>query len=484
MSCAVLIIEDHVVLAKTIAKYLTKGGFEVRVAGNGQDGLSILKTFLPDVILLDFNLPGGMNGLGVMEHVIQHDPSIKIIMFTGEGNVQIAVDAMKAGAYDYLTKPIVLSELKLLLDRAVGLDRKENQLSYYNAKQANRGNIEQIIGKSRAIQEVKDQIAQVISAGNQLTKGTIPGVLITGETGTGKELVARALHFGGSRSNEPFIELNVATLPAHLVETELFGFEKGAFTGAHKRKLGLVEAANGGTLFLDEIGDLDLAMQAKILKLLEDHNVRRLGGVRSYNIDVQIISATNRSLKEMVGDNTFREDLFFRLNALTLHIPPLRERNQDILILAHHFLTFFGRKYNKSNLIFAAKAESTIMNYHWPGNVRQLKNVMEQAVMLCDGQKILMKHLAIPEDSGDQMDSPDPSFSRSEQHVSNAQSYKTTQSIHDAAQENTLEEMERALVERTLQEVDGNVSKGARRLGITRDQLRYRIKKYGLTPQY
>lgn len=439
MSCSILIVEDHIVLAKTVAKYLTQRGFEVRVAGNGQDGLSILKTFLPDVVLLDFNLPGGMNGLGVMEHVIQHDSSIKIIMFTGEGNERIAVDVMKAGAYDYLTKPIVLSELKLLLDRAIGLDRKENQLSYYNAKQANRSNIEQIIGKSKAVKQVKDQIAQIISAGNQITKGALPGVLITGETGTGKELVARALHFCSRRSNEPFIELNVATIPTHLVETELFGFEKGAFTDAHKRKLGLVEAASGGTLFLDEIGDLDLTTQAKILKLLEDHTVRRLGGVRSYNIDVQIISATNRPLKEMVEENTFREDLFFRLNALTLHVPPLRERNQDILLLAHHFVAIFGRKYNKPNLIFGDIAESAIMSYHWPGNVRQLRNVMEQAVMLCDGQEILAKHFAIPENTEGQSSSPHPPFPNVEHQVSNFQSSRYTQAPHDTVQENTLE---------------------------------------------
>lgn len=484
MTCSILIIEDHIILAKTIAKYLSQRGFEVRVSGSGQGGLATLKTFLPDVVLLDFNLPGGMNGLEVLEHVLEYDASIKIIMFTGEGNVRLAVDAMKAGAYDYLSKPIVLSELKLLLDRAIGHDRKEKQLSYYNAKQATLGSVEQIVGKSKAIKHVKDQIAQIIAAGHQLTNGTLPVVLINGETGTGKELVARALHFSSRRCNEPFIELNVATIPTHLVESELFGFEKGAFTDAHKRKLGLVEAANGGTLFLDEIGDLDLTIQAKVLKLLEDHVVRRIGGVRSYNIDVQIISATNRSLKDMVTEGTFREDLFFRLNALTLFVPPLRERNQDILLLAQHFVAVFGRKYNKPNLIFGDIAKSAIMDYHWPGNVRQLRNVMEQAVMLCDGPEFLEKHFAIPKNTSVQNSTSHLSLPTSERRVHDSSFFGDPQPASEPILETTLEEMERNLVEHTLREVGGNVSKGARRLGITRDQLRYRIKKYRINHKY
>ena len=278
MSCAVLIIEDEIVLAKTIAKYLKKRSFEVQVAENGREGLNILETFHPDIVLLDYNLPGGMNGLEVMDRIGQYDSGIKIIMFTGQGNVRLAVDAMKAGAYDYLSKPIILSELKILLERAMGYRRKDNQLSYYNDKQSSSGGLDQIIGESKEIKATKAQILQFITAGQQLIDGRLPGVLITGETGTGKELAARALHYGSNRNKEPFVELNVATIPAHLLETELFGFEKGAFTDAHKRKIGLVEAANGGTLFLDEIGDLDLAIQAKILKLLEDRTIRRLGG--------------------------------------------------------------------------------------------------------------------------------------------------------------------------------------------------------------
>ena len=335
-----------------------------------------------------------------------------------------------------------------------------------------RSDIEQIIGKCAAIQQLKTQIARITDAGRRLTNGTPPAVLITGETGTGKELVARALHFGGPRGKEPFIELNVATIPPNLLESELFGYERGAFTDARERKLGLVEAANGGTLFLDEIGELDLAVQAKLLKLLEDHKVRRLGSVRNYSVDIQIVTATNRSLRNMVAEGTFRDDLFFRLNTLTLPVPPLRERDGDILILARNFVALFGRKYDKPGLKLGDSAGAVLMHYHWPGNVRELRNMMEQAVLLCDSREISAEHFAIPKDVRLQGVSPHPPSTR------------PRQPVNDSAPGATLQEVERDLLERTLREVDGNVSKAARRLGISRDQLRYRIEKYGLDRKY
>jgi DNA-binding NtrC family response regulator len=465
MSFGVLIIEDEAVLAKKIAKFLQRQGFEVRVAGNGRDGLDTLKAFLPDAVVLDFNLPGEMNGLEVLKRIRSFDPGIKVVMVTGQGNVRLAVDAMKAGAFDYLSKPVVLSELTLLIDRAIGQNRTEGQLHYFREKQATAGSLDQIIGDCDAIRAMKAQLSRIIEAAGRLREGTPPTVLVTGETGTGKELVARALHFGGPRSGRPFVELNVATIPSQLVESELFGHERGAFTDARERKFGLVEAADGGTLFLDEIGELDLPAQAKLLKLLEDRTVRRLGSVRDHVVDIQVVTATNRSLSHMVAEGSFREDLYYRLNMITVEVPPLRARDGDILTLARHFLATFGTKYAKPGLTLDDSACVAIMGHPWPGNVRELRNVMEQAVLHCEAPRISAAELAFPKSAAVRLETaPGPAAAGNDR----------------VPPGTTLEAVERDLIERTLREVDGNVSKAARRLGITRDRLRYRIEKHGL----
>ena len=481
MSYGVLIIEDEVILAKKMAKYLTQNGYETRVAGNGKDGLNMLETFQPDAVLLDFNLPGGLNGLEILTRIRSIDTSIRVILITGQGNIQLAVDAMKAGAYDFLSKPVMLSGLKILLERAIGQNQKENLLSYYHGKQAALIDIEQIIGKCAAIHQIRTQIKQITDAARRITEGTPPPVLITGETGTGKELVARALHFGGPRGKAPFIELNLATIPSEIVESELFGYERGAFTDARERKLGLVESANGGTLFLDEIGELPLVVQAKLLKFTEDFVVRRLGSVRSHKVDIQILSATNRPLQNMVEDGKFRADLLFRLNGLSLEVPPLRERGGDIVILARHFTRLFGRKYDKTCLALAESVGPEILHYHWPGNVRELRSKIEQAVLLCDGQEISTEHLSIPKYVATTNGFSSPSSARPKRRADDLVSVAELQRANDATPPATLQEAERDLVQSALREVGGNVSKAARRLGISRDQMRYRIEKYALT---
>jgi two-component system response regulator AtoC len=464
MGYAVMIVEDEAVLAKKVAKFLQQRGFEVSIAGSGRDALEQLPVFLPDAVILDFNLPGGLDGLEILKQVHAFDAGIRVIMVTGHGNVRLAVDAMKSGAYDYLSKPVVLSELKLLLDRAIGQDRTDGQLSYFHDRQAIKGGLEELIGESPSVTQLKGEIARLIEAAYRIRDGVPPAVLIIGETGSGKELVARALHFGGPRREQPFIELNVATLPAHLVESELFGYERGAFTDARGRKLGLVEAAGGGTLFLDEIGELDLAVQAKLLKLLEDRTVRRLGSVRDHVVDIQVVTATNKPLERMVAESRFREDLYYRLNTITIQVPPLRDRADDILLLADHFLKQFAHKYNRQPIVLAEDAARALLAYPWPGNVRQLRNVMEQAALHGGIEKIAAAQL------------PLPVLAKAEaaEHI--------TGRLQDPVNTPpaTLGEIEREVIERTLREVDGNVSKAARRLGITRDRLRYRIDKYGL----
>ena len=470
MSVGVLIIEDEVVLAKKIAKYLSMKSFDVRVASSGQQGLDEMARYFPDAVLLDFNLPGSLNGLQVLEKIQQFDKGIKVIMMTGQGNVRLAVDAMKAGAYDYLSKPVVLSELKLLLDKAVRQSQHDGQLSYYQQREATQSGLDQIIGESQATHDLKAQIRRIIDATSGLQDDSPPSILIQGETGTGKELVARALHFAGARADKPFIELNLSAIPANLLESELFGYEKGAFTDARERKPGLVEAANTGTLFLDEIGELDLAAQVKLLKLLEDRSVRRIGSLRDQPVDIQVITATNRLLEQMVHDGRFRQDLFYRLNTLRITVPPLREREGDAVILAQHFVQQFANKYRKPGLSLSPAAQARIAAYDWPGNVRELRNIMEQAILHCDGAQIMPQHIAI-------MASPPstaPAYSSTSYHPA------PVESLARHGSDNRLADAERALIEKTLGEVDGNISKAARQLGISRDRLRYRLKKYGL----
>ncbi len=469
MSQAVLIIEDEAILAKTMSKYLGHRGYDVRIAGTGPAGLDALTAFLPDAVILDFNLPGGLDGLEMLKRIQAFDPGVKVIMVTGHGNVRLAVDAMKAGAYDYLGKPLVLSELHLLLERALEQRRTEGQLSYFHDRDATRSSMDQIIGDSPAIRRMKTQITRIIEAGARLQSGPPPSVLIVGETGTGKELVARALHFGGPRAAGPFIELNVAAIPAHLVESEIFGYERGAFTDARERKIGLVDAADGGTLFLDEIGELAQTGQAKLLKLLEDRTVRRLGSVRDHSVDIQIVSATNQSLPAMAADGRFREDLYYRLNTVTIEVPPLRERGDDVLTLARHFINQFGAKYGKPVLVLEPAAEAAIQNHPWPGNVREMRNLMEQAVLYSAGREVQAADLALPRGAA----------AAGAAAVQPALSPDTADQAAGAP-DGTLDAVERDLIARTLHEVDGNVSKAARRLGITRDRLRYRIDKYGL----
>ena len=475
MSYAVLIIEDEEVLARKVAKYLTLGGFEARVAGTAEDGLAALDGFKPDAVILDFNLPGGINGIECLRRIRARDPGLRVIMITGHGSERVAVDAMKAGAYDYLSKPVVLSELKLLIERGIGQDRSDGQLAYFRDRAAAQAGLDRIIGESPQIAALKASLVRIIDATARVRGGGAPSVLVTGETGTGKELVARALHFGGARAEHPFIELNVAAIPAQLVESELFGYERGAFTDARARKLGIIEAADGGTLFLDEIGELDLAVQAKLLKLLEDRSVRRLGSVRGHVVDIQVVTATNRSLPQMVEDGRFRSDLYYRLNTLTLELPPLRARGHDVVVLANHFLVELGAKYGKLGLTLASAAADELLAHCWPGNVRELANVLEQAVLHCDGGEVLPAHLNIPGVVW-------AAATGLAAGLKPESEPERTAAAPIADADAKLDDVERDVIARALHEVGGNVSAASRRLGISRDRLRYRIAKYGLIP--
>jgi DNA-binding NtrC family response regulator len=454
MTGVVLIIEDEATLAKNMSAYLARYGFECVVAGTAEEGLAELERSKPDLALLDFHLPG-MDGMAALAALRGSMPGMPIIMITGHGTVELAVEAMKAGAYDFLTKPVSLAKLRLLLDRALGEGRREQTLSYYQRRDARAGGMDALIGDSAAMRQLKSRITQLIDAERGLRDADAPAVLIAGETGTGKELAARALHFDGVRSAQPFVEINCAAIPAQLLESELFGHERGAFTDARERKIGLVETASGGTLFLDEIGDLDLGLQAKLLKLLEEKTVRRLGNLRDQKVDVRIIAASHQPLEARVREGRFRADLFYRLRIVELSMPALRDRGDDILLLARHFLSLHAARYGRTTLEPSMDARSRLLSHTWPGNVRELRNLMEQAVLLCPGQILDAEQLNLA-----------PALS--------------TPNASRPESNGTLDDMERSMLLNALSQTGWNVTQSARILGISRDTLRYRIEKHRL----
>ncbi|HSC98158.1 MAG TPA: sigma-54 dependent transcriptional regulator, partial [Casimicrobiaceae bacterium] len=461
MSHAVLIVEDEVTFAKNLAAFLSRNGYDVCRVESAEEGLAQLADFRPEVLLLDFNLPG-MNGLEMMAELKRRDSRVKIIVMTGHGSEEVAVNAMKAGAFDYLTKPVALGKLKILLDKAVGQERLEDELAYYRQRAASGSDIDSLIGESQPMVALRAKIRQTLAAESTLVDADPAAVLITGETGTGKELVARALHFEGPRRDRPFVEFNCSAIPLHLVEAELFGYERGAFTDAKQRKPGLIETADGGTLFLDEIGDIDMSLQVKLLTLLENKMVRRLGSVRENRANVRIITATNKALEAMVREGKFRSDLFFRLRIVHLELPPLRVRGDDVVLLAQHFLQLHANRYRKPGLRFTDDALALMRRHRWPGNVRELRNLVEQCVIMARGTEIGTEHL--------HLEAPDA--------ADDAPTVAESQPLPEEGV--NLAKMERELVTRALGQANWNVTQAARLLGISRDTLRYRMEKLQL----
>ena len=459
MAYGVLIIEDETVLAKNIRLYLERSGFDVRTAESAEGGMQQVREFRPDIVLLDYQLPG-RNGLDLLVEMQRHDAGIPVIMLTGQGSIDMAVEAMKRGAVDFLTKPVALAKLKQAVEKVLGAERTEKALAYYRERESQGSGMALLLGESPAMNQLKDKVRRLLEAEHTLGDDAAPAVLITGETGTGKEVLARAIHYDGPRKAGPFIELNCGSIPAQLLESELFGHERGAFTDARERKLGLVEAADGGTLFLDEIGDMDTALQVKLLKLLEEKSVRRLGSIRDQKVNVRIIAATNQPLEQLVSEGRFRSDLFFRLRIVELTLPPLRARSEDILRLARHFLAQQSARYNKTALRFNAAAEQAMLDYKWPGNVRELRNVIEQTVLLANEPSIGPAQLPFCAVLG----SPSTPLQRLD---------RTEASL-------SLEDTEREMLTAALDRTAWNVTQAARLLGISRDTLRYRIEKHGL----
>ncbi|MGH2709346.1 MAG: sigma-54-dependent transcriptional regulator, partial [Actinomycetota bacterium] len=351
------------------------------VAGDAEQALGLLETLRPDVVFSDVRLPG-MNGIELLRRIREYDAAIPVVIMTAYGTIEGAVEAVKLGAFDYLKKPVDLEELRLLADRARETSLLKQELSYYRRRAGREVPFTDVIGESPSIRAVLEQARQIAALHET------PPVLITGETGTGKGLVARTIHASGPRSAKPFIEVNCTALPATLMEAELFGHERGAFTDAKESKLGLFEAAEGGFLFLDEVGDVELSLQGKLLRAVEDRTVRRVGGVRDRRIDVRILAATNRDLEREAQRERFRRDLYFRLAVILLRLPPLRDRGEDVMFLARHFLTRFNAKYGREVRRIDDHARDLLLAYPWPGNVRELSHVIERAVLWSGGQTL------------------------------------------------------------------------------------------------
>jgi DNA-binding NtrC family response regulator len=462
MSYAILLIDDEMVYAKSVQAYLTREGYEVHITDNVEGAFKAFDDFRPGIVLLDYTLPG-VNGLEILTQLKQRDPKVPVVLLTAHSSIDIAVQAMKLGAADYLSKPTALSELKLVIERVLQRDQISSTLAYYQKRDAYGVDLDSWLGESQPMRALKATVTQIISAERTLLDNDAPAVLITGETGTGKELIARALHFSGVRGQKPFVEINCASIPANLLEAELFGYERGAFTDAKERKQGLVETAEGGTLFLDEIGEVAPAVQVKLLKLLEEKKVRRLGGVREQQVNVRIVAATNRDLASMVREGSFRADLYYRLRIVQVMAPPLRERGDDVLLLARQFVAQQAARYGRGGLTLGADAERALCAHRWPGNVRELRNAIEQAVLLAQGATIGANQFAFCADTAPARHTPD------------SRSGNATHLPQDGV---NLSEVERSMLEKALSTTGWNVTRAARLLGMSRDTLRYRMDKH------
>ncbi len=368
-----LIVDDEQSMRDFLAIMLKKEGYEVDMVEDGDEAIKAIEEDIYDLVITDIKMPG-RSGLEVLRHVKQISPGTLVIVITAFSSTEDAVSAMKQGALDYITKPFEIEKIKLVIKNALARKKLHVEHEYYKKQYEHKFDVSGIVGKSRAIQSIFDIIKRV-----SVSKSTI---LITGESGTGKELIARAIHQNSSRKDHPFVAVSCGAIPENLLESELFGHMKGAFTGAIASKIGLFELADTGTLFLDEIGELPLLIQVKLLRVLQERQFKRVGGTKNISVDVRIIAATNRNLQKMVGENLFREDLFYRLNVIPIHIPPLRERKEDIAALAQHFLEKYNREIGKHFMCITDEAMAQLLVYDWPGNIRELENAIERAVAL------------------------------------------------------------------------------------------------------
>jgi len=456
MRPSILIVDDDEVMQETLSDVLTKRGYEIFSVGSGNGALSMVKRNVIDLILLDMRLPD-IDGLEVLKKIKEFDTEILVIMMTAYSDVQTAVSAMKSGAYDYINKPFELEELKLLIEKGLETKSLINEVRRLHRQQKEKYQDSHIYGVSPQIHYVKELIGMI-------SKTHKTSVLIQGESGTGKELAANAVHYSSHRGDKPLMKINCSAIPDSLLESELFGYEKGAFTDAKNTKKGLFELADGGTVFLDEIGDMNPFLQSKILRVLENQTFMRVGGEREIKVDIRIIAATNKDLETMVKEGFFRKDLYYRLKVMVVEMPPLRDRLEDILLLSNLFIEENNKEYKKNVKAFSEDAKKLMVQYSWPGNVRELKNVIERAMILSDQDMITPKHLPFE--------------------LKQAEKIIQENADHGGfgiTPEMSLEGMEKIHLCNVLKRLEWNKSKASKCLGISRATLRAKIRKYNLS---
>jgi DNA-binding NtrC family response regulator len=452
----ILVVDDEKLIRWSVAERLQRGGYEVLSAESGEQALEMVAATPPDVMLLDVRLPG-IDGVQTLQRALSLHPEMAVLMMSAHSTVDVAVEAMKHGAMDFLVKPFPFQQLDEAVGRALANARTRRQIATLTSDKRGASALEAVVGASAGMEQVRSMISRL--AGSDTTT-----VLIEGESGSGKEVVARAIHFRSARADRPILQVNCAALPEHLLESELFGHERGAFTDAHTQKRGLFETAEGGSVMLDEIGDLPPGGQAKLLRLLENKTFRRVGGVQELRADVRVIAATNVNLEERVAEGRFRADLFFRLNVVRIVVPPLREHLEDVPILTAHFVARFNQEMKRQVKGVAPAAMELLKAYHWPGNVRELRNVIERAFILHAGaDEIRPEHLT-PE-----LRKATPGARRPEKMVPAV----TGEGL-------VLDDVERKLIAEAMERASGNQSRAARLLGVSRDTLRYRLKKHGM----
>ncbi len=449
----ILVVDDEAIIRDNLDRILTEEKYQVSTAANGIEALSLIKGSDIDLVLLDLNLPD-MNGIEILEKAKELEPDLLVIVITGYASIESAVNALKLGAYDYIKKPFKADAIKLIIRLAIEAQQLKKQVGILK-KRLNLPVQLDVVAESAQMRTIMKQITEV-------SRHEGATVLITGESGTGKEVVAQSIHQLSPRHEMPMMVVNCAALPENLLESELFGHEKGAFTDAARKKKGLFEMAQGGTVFLDEIGEMPISLQAKLLGVLERKQFRRIGGVRDIKTDVRIISATNIDPKKAIADRKFREDLYYRLNVFPIHIPPLRERPEDIVALARLFLLKFTKQFHKGFTDIGEDAALHLKEYMWPGNVRELRNVIERICIMHDHRVLEVPHLPSEIDAKGAGET----------------SVEIPHGTFDI--ESVVEDVTSQLIGKAMEKTEGNIAKAARLLGIPRGTLRYKIKKYNL----
>lgn len=453
MTQKILVIDDDKMVRWPLCQKLGREGFTTYEAGEGAEGLSQLEKQDVDMVLLDLKLPGD-DGIEVLRKIKHFDQEMTVVMMTGHGTVESAVEAMKLGAFDYLRKPFNPDELMQVISRVSEVRSLKREVHSLRLRAAGKITTDNLIGKSPLMQNVISQAKMVAAA-------ETANVLLLGESGTGKNLISEVIHNLSPRSEEPFVTVTCTAMPGHLIESELFGYEQGAFTDAKSSKKGLCEVANGGTLFLDEIGDMPLELQAKLLGFIESQTFRRIGGTRNIRVNLRIIAATNKDLKKEIHEGRFREDLYYRLNVFQIALPPLRNRQDDIPLLVQFFIDRFNRKLNKNIAKAADNVITAMKRYAWPGNIREFQNMIERSMILAESGELTTSNFP-----------PDLFGGKTEQEMS--EFILPPEGIQ-------FEEMERSLVRQALERTNWNQTRAARLLGFTRDQMRYRVKQFGFS---